>query len=138
MKINPYIDLLQGCSGLEFAPAGRSADTPWTSWQSVTEFHTYNHSYSQSQTIHTFHGRHFNLSKAEEAQVEFITLMMATFHLGEVAPGLWYCALSVIDMTVILNGMEPLLMLLITPVCCLPGSMKTPAERRTVFTVIPP
>lgn len=64
MKINPYINLLL----YEFvtSTAGWSADTPWTNWQSVTEFHTDSHSRSQSQTVHPSHGGHFNLSKQKK------------------------------------------------------------------------
>lgn len=56
----------------------------------------------------------FHLSKQKEAQVEFITLM-AAFNLGELLPGFWCCACSLIDVASYLetlNGMEPSLTLL--------------------------
>lgn len=31
---------------------------------------------------------------SEDAQVEFLSLTMASFHLGELVPGLWYCTFS--------------------------------------------
>ena len=37
--------------------------------------------------------------KAEKAQVEFKTLMVAAFHLGELVPGLWRRACSLSDFT---------------------------------------
>ena len=45
------------------------------------------------------------------------TLMMAAFHLGELVPGLWYCACSLAGLTHVDNNRtEPSLMLLVTPV----------------------
>ena len=39
-----------------------------------------------------FYGRLIDLSKQEKHRLEFITFMMAAFHLGELGPELWCCA----------------------------------------------
>ena len=43
-------------------------------------------------TVDHFYGGSIDLSKQEKHRLEFITLTMAAFHLGELGPELWYSA----------------------------------------------